>query len=292
MNSDQEKKKINNYIEEIKNNINFFIGLGGFISILAVFHYSVFEVRKTEVLGTNIDQLNESIFVKSIRDSLEFVVTIIGIIGIVMVATYIVRKNLFNDQIIIKDKPLQNNDKKSIVILMISAIFLIVPIAYFMDFHLSISKLDTIGSFSLLIIFIELQFVITVINYIITTKNYPTHSEIDFQVIVQLVYIGIMIFAFLLPFLYFNLQATRQDSVVLTKSLPYILVEKEKDKVVLRKIERVGGNGSEYRLGNEYITRNAKNYTFVELKINNLKHVNDEVRINSKEIEKIILKNK
>lgn len=262
----QTNRSIKGYLNELRENINFVVGLSGLMFVLVVFHYSIFKIRESEYYSVNTDLLTEGILIEGIRNFLESIVLIIGILGIIFAATFWQRYRLTKTKIRMSDS--SGNYSTTYIILMaliVSGIYCILDVKKQYTDEIP----DTIYAFLLFSSLLLVHLFITMINFYLTVDSNDNESSWELPVVLHFAYIFSMFLFIIIPFMVINNQVVSSESITMTSDKKYMLVEKDRNNLLLRKVKVKDSSDDEYEILDEYIFRDSKNVEIVEFKKEN-----------------------
>ena len=263
-----EHYSLRNYMNELKENINFIVGLGGLMFVIITFHYAILKIRSNEYYGVNTDLLNEGILIEGVRNFIITIFFIIGMVGLFSALIYLPRHYLKENNVKVRDK-----SSNYITTGMIIAAVCLGGLSYTYKIWKSYDDEvpDTVLAFLILTAFLFIHLFISIINLQITLSHDKNTSAWDVSAMFHLIYVGLMFVTVVLPFFHINNQLLKSDSITMTVDKEYMLVEKDKNTLLLRKVkkEKNQKNINAYELSDEYIFKDAKKEKLMEFNINN-----------------------
>lgn len=261
----KEHNSLRSYMNELKENINFIVGLGGLMFVIITFHYAILKIRSNEYYGVNTDLLNEGILIEGIRNFIIVIFSTIGVAGLFSALTYLPRHHLKENKVKVRDK-----SSNYITTGMIIVVVCLGGMSYTYKIWASYDGEvpDTMLAFLILTAFLFIHFFISIINLQITLSHDKDTSAWDISAMFHLIYVGLMFVTVVLPFTHINNQLLQSDSITMTVDKEYMLVEKDKNTLLLRKVKKAKKPNA-YELSDEYIFKDAKKEKLMEFNINN-----------------------
>lgn len=250
------------YFLDLKENTSLLASLGGAFVGLLVFHYSIFKIREAEFFKVDTDMTNQSIVIEGIGKFVSVIIFLTMLVSLYHFSTYVPRKKLSGKIVQVKDGLIRF--ELLIAILSIVALIILLICAYFIGGYKGDIP-ETKYAFSLLCMFIILHMTVALINFGLTKIDFKNTTIVDVPVLMQLLYVGVLFFFLLAPFIYIDLEITGTESIVVTKDNHYMLVEKNQGEVLLREMKPKGDpSENEFYLTDKYIPMDAKKIVFKE----------------------------
>lgn len=276
-----DRNEINSYLEKLKENAAFLLGLGGLLFVIVNFHYAVMKIRENEYYGVNTELINEGILINGIRNYLGVIVITIGLIGIyIALINQLPKKN----RIQVRDgSSSYNYFYMAIVIVILGGLYGVYLFAE--QYKEEVPK--TVFSFLTLTTLVIIHFGIISITFFATIKKSTKNSSWDLNTVIHYGYTVLFSLIFILPFFYINYEIVHSSEITMTSDKKFILVEREKNQLLLRKTEMK--NKGKYILLDEYILLDINKLHTLEddtTRIKKCKEENDKPDENKEECGK------